>query len=121
MGGGLALAVVLILYANVMLIILSRRLDPILFREPWFSSAEMVMYSSWPLSLFKVSQYMLLFTFPNASKRKRFIGLKQSLPVGKSIRIASKVYSYMTILFLLIGVAYVLFIGTIYAIDNWLN
>jgi len=114
MGGGLVLAAVLMLCANIMYLILARRLDPILFREPWFSSAELALYSSWPLCLFKVNQYMFLFTFPNRSKRKRFIGLNQSLPVGNSIRIASKIYSYMTILFLLIGAVLILFIGTVY-------
>jgi len=121
MGSALVLGLILLIYANVVYIALSRRLDSILFREPWFTSAEMALFSGWPLCLIKVGHYMFLFTFPGRSRRKRFIGLKQSLPVGKPLRIASNVYIYICIIFLLTVVTILIFAGGIYVIDNWLS
>ena len=101
--------------------ILYRRLDPILFQEPWFSPAEIAMFSSWPLSLIKAGHYMFLITYPKRSLKKRFIGLKQVLPIGNQLRIASRIYLYLHFLTAIIGVSWLLFIFGVYVFDNWLN
>jgi len=118
---GLALSFILLLFLIVMHNILYRRLDHILFREPWFSSAEIAMFSSWPLSLIRSVHYMFLITYSKRSRRKRFIGLKQELPVGKHLRIASRIYLYILFLTAIIGISFFLFLGGVYAIDNWFN
>jgi len=50
---------------------LSCRLDKYLFNENYFTPQEMIMFSSFPLSLLKTLGYIRLITFPN-SLRKRF-------------------------------------------------
>ena len=111
---GLVLAFIVLLFLIVMHNILYRRLDPILFREPWFSSAEMAMFSSWPLSLIKASHYMFLIIYPKRSLKKRFIGLKQELPIGNQIRFASRMYLYIHFITAIIGVSWFLFLGWFY-------
>ena len=114
----LVLGFFLLLYVIIMHNILYKRLDPILFRAPWFSNAELAMFSSWPLSLIKAMHYMFLLSYPGRSLKKRFIGLEQTLPVGKKLKIASKIYILIHILFALLAITWFLFGGTVYIIDN---
>lgn len=114
----LVLGFFLLLYVIIMHNILYRRLDPILFHAPWFSNAELAMFSSWPLSLIKAVHYMFLLTYPSRSLKKRFIGLEQTLPVGIKLKIASKLYILIHILFALLAITWFLFGGTVYIIDN---
>jgi len=103
-------AFILIVYSVVMHNILYKRLDPILFRNPWFSSAELAMFSSWPLSLIKAGHYMFLLTFPTYSKKKRFIGLEQELPIELSLILASKIYICIYMLSGVVAIAFFIFI-----------
>ncbi len=115
----LVLVFISIIFATVMHNILYRRLDSILFREPWFSSAELAFYSSWPLSLVKAGTYMFLIVYPARSRRKRFTNLNKDLPIDENIRVASKIYLYTHLLTAIVGVSWVLFVFGVYAVDNW--
>lgn len=117
----LVLVFISLIFATVMHNILYRRLDPILFREPWFSSAERALFSSWPLSLVKAGHYMFLIAYPKRSRRKRFINLEQELPIDKHLRMASRIYLYTHFLTAITGVSWLLFVFGVYAVDNWLN
>jgi len=68
---GMPLAILMIVLVVVQNWTLSRRLDKYLFNENYFTPQEMVMFSSFPLSLLKTLGYIRLITFPN-SLRKRF-------------------------------------------------
>lgn len=74
--------------------ILSRRLDPILFREPFFKKSELANYRVFPLSALKSLSYIYLIAKPKWAKKKRFAGLKVdgSLPVSGPIRVACKIH-----------------------------
>lgn len=71
---------------------------------------------------------MFLIGYPNITLKtrhitKRFNGLElKDVPaVPPSLKIACKIYSVLHLLTAIIGVAMFLFIGGVYAIDNWLN
>lgn len=64
---------------------LIRRLDPVLFKEPYFHKKELNTYVVWPLTMLKTVGYILLVTFPKLAKWKRFKGFSGTLPVGKSL------------------------------------
>jgi len=115
----LSLASILLVCLIIMHNILYRKLDSILFRDPFFSSAELALYSAWPLSLVKSAQYMFLITYPNFLKRKRFKGLEQELPIGLRIRIASKLYMYLEFLTAFLGVFWLIFLTVITVFDNY--
>lgn len=125
-GSVLALAATLLVFVIIMHNILYRRFDSALFRHPWFSVAELAMYSSWPLSFLKAVQYMFLLTFPNYMRKKRFKGLGQVPPVSNSVKLASKIYMYTHILTASIGISWFLYGGIVLALDKigfewWVN
>ena len=68
--------------------ILLVRLDPILFKEPYFHKKELPVFSVWPFSMIKALMYILLITWPRLAKHKRFKGVDTPLPVGKGIFIS---------------------------------
>jgi len=100
----------LAVFIHILHLMLSRRLDPILFNYQWFSIGEVAMMSLWPFSLFKSSYYAFLITFPNFARRKRFKGLQNNLPIETPLRIASKIYMYFYILTAMVGVALLVFV-----------
>lgn len=109
--GIIILGFVLIIYVIAMHNIMYKRFDPILFREPWFSSAELVMYSAWPLSLVKTVQYMFLISMPNYARRRRFKGVTRELEVlkiSKALRIACHVYTVIHSIAFIIGTTWLL-------------
>lgn len=111
----LVLCIISLIFVSVMHNFLSKRLDPILFREPWFTSAEMALYSSWPLSLIKSVNYMFLITYPNyVKKKKRYKSLKDVPIVQPSLKIACKIYTFIHLLTAITGVSWFLFIGLYY-------
>ena len=98
--------------------ILYKKLDNILFREPWFSRAELAMYSGWPLSLIKSMIYMFLILAPDYSKKRRFKGLDQEIRVNKAVSIASKLCVFLLLLTALLGVAFFVYGGFLYIINR---
>lgn len=88
----LLLLTILIVFINVMHLILTPRLDPILFNERWFTLAELGMYSVWPISLVKSGAYMGLIGFPKRMlKTKRFKDYNLNLTFSKPLVIASQI------------------------------
>ena len=53
---------------------------------------------------------MFLITFPNYSMKKRFIGLEQALPIGASLKIASKLYIYIHVLGAILAVVLIIIV-----------
>lgn len=116
-----ALIAILIPFLMIMHTVLTRRLDPLLFKEPWFNATQLVTFQSWPLSFIKTVIYMFLIAYPNyIRKKKRFNGLEQVPDVKPSIIIASKLYTTLHVAMIVIGVSWLLFIFTMFAMDNCL-
>jgi len=134
----LILGSILLLLLIVMHGFLCRLLDPILFREPWFNSTQLVMFDSWPLSYIKSMNYMFLIGFPNMTLRvsrftnenwltkrfsSRFKGMHlKDVPIVHSyVKTVCKVYTVVHLLTAIVGVSMFLFIAVVYAFDNWLT
>lgn len=64
---------------------LIKRLDPILFKRPYFREKELLLYVTWPFSFLKTAGYIMLITCPAAAKWKRFKGFDKNVPVGKPL------------------------------------
>lgn len=104
---GLSLMVILFILINIMHLILTPRLDPILFNERWFTRAELAMYSAWPLSLIKSGAYMALIGFPKRMlKSKRFKGYDLDLTFKASTVIASRFCIFMALSIIFLGIAF---------------
>lgn len=116
------LLAILLPYLIIMHNILYRRLDSTLFKEPWFSPAQLIMFKSWPMSFIKTVIYMFLIAYPNyIRKKKRFRDLKNVPVVEPSIILACKLYTTLHVAMILIGVAWMLFIFSVFAMDNWFS
>ena len=74
-GGAVALALTIVLMWHILHIILCKKYDEILFREPYFRITELTVYSSWPLSLFRSMGYILLLAAPSLATKRRFKGV----------------------------------------------
>ncbi len=117
----LILIVILAIFLHILHPILARRYDHLLFKKPWFSQAELTLYTAWPLNLIRSIQYMYLFTFPDYLKKRRFKNLDIEIPVSKTTLIISRIYMSLHILLVLIGIvffvsgAYIYFFVTPYA------
>jgi len=124
----LVFVVLLLLFLLIMHNNLCRRLDPILFKKPWFTDTQLVMFDSWPLSFIKSMQYMFLIGYPRMTLKishftnsnrftkrfsSRFNGLNlDDVPdVHPSLKIACKIYTIIHLLVVIIGVLWFLFIG----------
>lgn len=66
--------------------LLSSRLDPILFKDPYFNRAEQINYQFFPLYLVKAINYIYLVAWPTMAKKRRFKGLETPLPISKALR-----------------------------------
>ncbi len=84
--------------------LLPPKLDPILFREPWFQKSELVNYQFFPLSLIRSLNYSYLIAWPGMAKRRRFRGFDRNLPVSAGVVALCRIH---------ISVA---FVGTLVAI-----
>lgn len=67
---------------------LSKRLDPLLLKEPYFTRAEQFNYQFFPLYLVKAINYVYLVAWPTLAKKKRFKGLNHELPISPALRAA---------------------------------
>ncbi len=86
----------LIIILSITHIFLSRRLDPILFNERWFSSAELVMFNVWPTLMYKVITYMGLIGFPElVLKTRRFRGYDLDLTFSRLMVVFSRCCIFM--------------------------
>jgi len=120
LGSVLVLIAILIPFLIVMHNILYKQLDPLLFKEPWFNSAQLIMFKSWPLSFIKSVIYMFLIAYPNyIRKKKRFNQLETVPTLTPRIKTACKIYTVLHVAMILIGLNWLLFIFSVFAIDNW--
>ncbi len=104
---GLFFTVVLIVFVNIIHLILSPRLDPVLFNERWFTSAELAMFSAWPLSLIKTGIYMALVGFPKRMiKTKRFKGYDLKLSFKMPLIIVSRIYILLVLFNIFLGLSF---------------
>ena len=103
---GLILVFVLIIYVHIMYPFLSKRLDSLLFHTPWFSEAELIMYSHWPLSHIRVMQYMYFITFPNFLRKRRFKGMNKALNLPTALVVASKIYMTLHLIAVILGITF---------------
>lgn len=78
--------------------VLCKRLDPILFREPYFQKAELVNYLCWPLSYLRSFNYVFLIASPTFAKRKRFRGFDGEIPVRGMLVVLCKLHFSLMIL-----------------------
>jgi len=119
---GAVLGIILLVFLIVMNIILSKRLDPILFKEPWFNPQQLTMFDAWPLSFIKTVIFMFLIAYPDyIRKKKRFKDLKVVPEVQPSIKLACKIYTALHLLTVFIAASWLIFIFGVYAIDNWFS
>lgn len=98
--------------------ILSKRLDNILFREPYFQQSELKNYLHWPLSYIKSINYIYLIATPSLAKRKRFKGLNEPLPIGKATVFACRFELFLMLFGASTALVMLLFIaGTSFMLD----
>ncbi len=71
--------------------LLLKRLDHLLFIEPYFTKEERLNYLVWPLSYLKSMNYIGLIAVPRIAKRKRFKGFDSPLPVSEKVVILCKI------------------------------
>lgn len=83
---------------------LARRLDSILFREPYFYPKELRAYVVWPLTWLKTVGYVLLVTCPRMAKWKRFKGFNGTLPLGRFLVVLCYIELILLVLLILIAV-----------------
>ena len=102
-GIGLAIIAVLMpLWAAIHLTLLPK-LDPILFRQPFFQPKELLNYQIFPLSLFRSLNYIYLIVCPKLAKKKRFKNFDEPLPIGRIMTMACRIHALLYLLILLIG------------------
>ena len=65
----------LIVVQQILGSILSKEYDQTYFKSPYFTSAEIEIYRSWPLSLLRYATYIVFTGFPKLLQRRRFKGL----------------------------------------------
>ncbi len=107
----LLLLTVLIIFINVMHLILTPRLDPILFNERWFTLAELGMYSVWPMSLIKSGAYMGLIGFPKRMlKTKRFKDYSLNLSFSLPLVVASRVCIFIALSTIFFGLLFLVLV-----------
>lgn len=75
--------------------VLSPKLDGLLLREPYFRKFEQINSMVWPFNYWKTLTYICLIAAPRISKKRRFKGLDEALPVSKAAVIASKIQFWL--------------------------
>jgi len=73
--GSIVLAFTTVVLWHILHLILCKKYDKILFREPYFRLTELTVYHSWPLSLLRSMGYILLLGVPTLAKKRRFKGI----------------------------------------------
>lgn len=110
--GGLLILVIGAIYYPLLYILhrlLSSRLDPILFKDPYFNRAEQINYRFFPLYLVKAINYIYLVAWPTMAKKRRFKGLETPLPISKALR-ATCIFQFSLMVFgTLVGISWFAF------------
>ena len=66
--------------------VLSKRLDPIMLKGPYFNRTEQFNYQFFPLYLVKAVNYIALVAWPTLAKKRRFRGAREDLPISPALR-----------------------------------
>lgn len=98
---------------------LTRKLDSVLFREPYFNKQELTNYLVWPLSMIRSLNYIYLIALPQWAKKKRFKGFNQHLPVSQSEVLACRAETVLVILGALLFVLFFGFGGVVVLFDTY--
>lgn len=99
---------------------LCKKLDPILFREPYFKRQELTNYLVWPLSMIRSLNYIYLIGLPSWAKKKRFKGFNQRLPVSKVEVMACRVEVILVVLGALTFLLFFGFGGAVLLLDTYM-
>ena len=106
--GGIVIAsLIIIILWHALHYVLCKKYDALLFREPYFRLTELIVYSSWPLSLFRSMGYIVLLGVPSLAKRRRF----------KCVTLDSSNEYFLVLLcriFIVVGVLGILFLLTMF-------
>ena len=74
--GNVFISFALLLLWHILHYILCAKYDDVLFKEPYFRSTELVVYKTWPMSLFRTMGYIVYLAMPMFAIKKRFKGVK---------------------------------------------
>ena len=106
--GSVVLAFTTVVLWHILHLVLCKKYDKILFREPYFRLTELTVYRSWPLSLFRSMGYILLLGIPTLAKKRRFKGVSIDTTNETFLIITCKIFltlgslSILFVLFLII-------------------
>lgn len=96
--------------------VLSKRLDPILLKEPYFTKSEQMNCLVWPLSFIKSLNYIGLIAAPKVAKRKRFRGFNQELPLSPQLKRLCRIQFTLMLMLVVVGVTFFGYMGIALAI-----
>ncbi len=116
-GGSLILTAVILILWHILHLILCKKYDSLLFKEPHFRFNELAVYSSWPLSLFRSMGYILLIALPTLARKRRFKDVKIDFSNGFFIIAICRIFLLICILDIIFIVVIVL-MGTIPSLLN---
>ncbi|GGY81503.1 hypothetical protein [Marinobacter zhanjiangensis] len=85
---------------------LTPRLDGQLFRRPFFQSSELHNYQTFPLSLLRSLNYILLVGWPSIAKRRRFRGFTGKLAVSRWAVVLCRIQILLALVALVLAVAF---------------
>lgn len=85
---------------------LTPRLDPQLFRQPFFHASELVNYRLFPLSLLRSLNYIFLIGWPSLARRRRFRELSDKVSVSRWAVMLCRLQIGMVIVGLALAVAF---------------
>ncbi|RLA41996.1 MAG: hypothetical protein DRR42_24035 [Gammaproteobacteria bacterium] len=114
LGLSFVFGVLLIILHNI----LYRKFDRILFIRPYFTQTELALYAAWPIGLLRSIMYMTLILFPDHARKKRFKELSLPISVSRPLKIACAFCMLLLFLTALLGVAFFLYGGALYVINN---
>lgn len=99
--GGAVITLINILLWHILHIILCKKYDAILFKQPYFRITELAVCRSWPLSLYRSMGYILLIGVPKLTKKRRFKGVTLDDSNGFLLVFVCKMFLLLVVLGLL--------------------
>lgn len=100
--GALAIAITIILLWHILHIILCKKYDELLFKQPYFRPTELAVYSSWPMSLFRSMSYILLIGTPSLATKRRFKGVRLELSDSFFLVLICRTFLFLVVLDILL-------------------
>ncbi len=103
-GGVVVMTISIIILWHILHIVLCKKYDKILFKQPYFRETELGVYSAWPLSLMRSMGFIGLLGMPGLFKKRRFQGIELDLSGELFLVILSKLF------FIIFGLDLLLFL-----------